>query len=337
MRLAILFSGQGNQQPAHLEALRQAPPIAKSLAEPLTDALADSPTESLTESLAQALAARIPDVWQMPDVPLALLQTNRIAQPLIFASQLALWQQLAQRLPRPVAVAGYSLGEMAACCVAGCFSAEEGIALCAERAAAMDACIDTPAGLLAIAGLPAACSEALAADCGLAVAIRNGPDHLVLGGPEPGLQRAARQAEQLGAARVVRLGVTTPSHTPWLAAAAERFARRLASLHPGLHAQPQPQAQRLTTPVFSAIDGRPAWQGPAALQALARQIDHPLDWTACQDAIAERQPDAILEIGPGNALARMWAERHPHIPIRASDEFRSVEGIVEWVEKQGRG
>ncbi len=315
MRLAILFSGQGNQQPAHLEALRQALPIAKSITE--------------------ALAEHIPDVWQMPDVPLALLQTNRIAQPLIFASQLALWQQLAQRLPRPVAVAGYSLGEMAACCVAGCFGAEEGIALCAERAAAMDACIDTPAGLLAIAGLPAASSEALAADYGLAVAIRNGPDHLVLGGPEPGLQRAAQQAEHLGAARVVRLGVTTPSHTPWLAAAAQRFATHLATHLASPHLEPHPQ--RLTTPVLSAIDGRPASQSQAALQALARQIDHPLDWTACQDAIAERQPDAILEIGPGNALARMWAERHPHIPVRAGDEFRSVEGIVEWVEKQGRG
>lgn len=311
MRLAILFSGQGNQQPAHLEALRHAPPAAQSITE--------------------ALAAQIPDLWRMPDPPLALLQTNRIAQPLIFASQLALWRQLAPHLPRPMALAGYSLGEMAACCVAGCFTAEEGVALCAERAAAMDACVDTPAGLLAIAGLPAASSEAIAADCGLAVAIRNGPDHLVLGGPEPALQHAARQAEHLGAARIVRLGVTTPSHTPWLTPAAERFAAHLDSLHP------EPHTQRLTTPVLSAIDGRPATQRQAALQALARQIDHPLDWTACQNAIAERQPDAILEIGPGNALARMWAERHPHIPVRASDDFRSVEGIVEWVGKQGRG
>ncbi len=311
MRLAILFSGQGNQQPAHLEALRHAPPAA--------------------ESITEALAAQIPDLWRMPDPPLALLQTNRIAQPLIFASQLALWRQLAPRLPRPMALAGYSLGEMAACCVAGCFTAEAGVALCAERAAAMDACVDTPAGLLAIAGLPAASSEAIAADCGLAVAIRNGPDHLVLGGPDPALQHAARQAEHLGAARIVRLGVTTPSHTPWLTPAAERFAAHLASLHP------EPHTQRLTTPVLSAIDGRPASQSQAALQALARQIDHPLDWTACQNAIVERQPDAILEIGPGNALARMWAERHPHIPVRASDDFRSVEGIVEWVGKQGRG
>lgn len=329
MRLAILFSGQGNQQPAHLEALRQTLPPTQG------PGLAAPPADSPAPSLVQTLAAHIPDVWQMPDVPLALLQTNRVAQPLIFASQLALWQQLAQRLPRPVAVAGYSLGEMAACCVAGCFTAEEGIALCAERAAAMDACIDTPAGLLAIVGLPAAKSEALAADCGLAVAIRNGPDHLVLGGPEPALQRAAAQAEHLGAARVVRLGVTTPSHTPWLAAAAQRFATHLATHLASPH--PEPHSQRLTTPVLSAIDGRPASQSQPALQALARQIDHPLDWTACQDAIAERQPDAILEIGPGNALARMWAERHPHIPVRASDEFRSVEGIAEWVGKQGRG
>ena len=71
------------------------------------------------------------------------------------------------------------------------------------------------------------------------------------------------------------------------------------------------------------------------MDALARQISTPLDWDACLGAVLEMQPDAVLEIGPGNALARMWAERAPQVPVRASDDFRSVEGIAAWVKARG--
>lgn len=300
MRLAILFSGQGNQQPEHLRRLRaEAPP-----------------------ALAAALATAIPSVWHDAEVTPAALLANRVAQPLIFALQASLWQQLRPGLPRPVCVAGYSLGEMAACCAADAFSVDDGLALCGARAQLMDACVAGPAGLLAIVGLPAAAVTALAAECGLAVAIRNGPDHFVLGGPEAGLARAASLAEGQGAARVVRLGVTTPSHTPWLAEASRAFAARLQPFSAG----------RLAFPVLSAIDGRPARHGADATAALARQISTTLDWAACLDAVAEMQPDAVLEIGPGNALARMWSERETAVPARATDDFRSVEGILAWVQ-----
>jgi len=202
MRLAILFSGQGNQLPAHLERLR----------------------ESVAPELGAALSRAIPSVWAVSELPAGELQANRVAQPLIFALQMNLWRQLQPHLPRPVCVAGYSLGEMAACCAAGAFPAEAGLGLCATRAGLMDACVEGPAGLLAVIG---------------------------------------------------------------------------------------PRAPEM--------------------EALARQISTPLDWDACLGAVLEMQPDAVLEIGPGNALARMWGERESAVPVRASDDFRTVAGIIEWV------
>jgi hypothetical protein len=41
------------------------------------------------------------------------------------------------------------------------------------------------------------------------------------------------------------------------------------------------------------------------MDSLARQISTPLDWEACLSAVLEMQPDVLLEIGPGNALARI--------------------------------
>jgi len=88
---------------------------------------------------------------------------------------------------------------------------------------------------------------------------------------------------------------------------------------------------RLAFPVLSAIDATPARTGRAALNALARQICTPLDWATCLQTVLEMQPDVVLEIGPGNALARLFAELAPNVPVRACDDFRSREGILSWV------
>ncbi|MDE2566320.1 MAG: ACP S-malonyltransferase, partial [Burkholderiales bacterium] len=66
-------------------------------------------------------------------------------------------------------------------------------------------------------------------------------------------------------------------------------------------------------------------------RALAAQIDHPLPWDRCLDAIAERRVRCVLELGPGSTLARLWAERHPAVPARSIDEFRSAAAVRRWV------
>ena len=301
MRLAILFSGQGHQQSSHLDALR----------------------EGISPELATVLAKAIPTVWEATSPIAGEIQVNAVAQPLIFGYQTKLWQQLQSALPRPVCVAGYSLGEMAACCVAGAFPVVAGVDLCTRRAELMDSCMNEPAGLLAVLGLGAEAVAELASQCGLAVAIRNAPDNFVLGGRAHGLVPAERLAEAAGAKRVVRLAVSTPSHTPLLAAASAGFAAHVHAYREG----------RLAFPVLSAIDGRAAHRATDGMDSLARQISTPLDWEACLSAVLEMQPDVLLEIGPGNALARMWSERDTGVPVRASADFRTVAGIVDWVRQ----
>lgn len=305
MRLAILFSGQGGQRPEHWQQVAGAP------AGPLREA---------AESALPGLAAGGP-----PPGPEALAR-NGLAQPLIFAQQMLLWRQLQPRLPRPVCAAGYSLGELAACCAAGAFDAESGLMLAAERAQLMDDAAAGEHGMLAVLGLDEALVSERAAACGLAVAIRNAPRHLVVAGPRSGIDAATAAFAEAGASRLVPLAVRTPSHTARLAPAAESFAARLGARFGGL------PDSRLAFPVFSAIDATPARRRGEALAALARQICTPLDWAACQQAVLEMQPDAVLEIGPGNALAKLFAERAPAVPVRASDDFRSLDGIVGWVE-----
>ncbi len=301
MRLALLFSGQGGQTAAHWQQVRDG--VAGELREallPVLPGIADQNATVSPEKLAK----------------------NKFAQPLIFAQQMLLWGQLQSRLPRPICAAGYSLGEMAACSAAGAFTPVEGIALCAERAAAMDDAVAGEHGMLAVLGLDDALVDTLAAQAGLAVAIRNAPRHLVVAGPLAGITTAAGKFEAAGASRLVHLAVRTPSHTPLLARAAVDFKKHLDLL----------PDRRLAFPVLSAIDATPARTARPALAALARQICTPLDWAACLQAVREMQPDAVLEIGPGNALAKLFGELAPEIPVRACDDFRSIDGVVRWLE-----
>lgn len=301
MRLALLFSGQGGQRIEHWQQVQAG--VAGELGEALSRVL---------HGIADPTVAVDPEI----------LAKNSVAQPLIFAQQMLLWEQLQSRLPRPICAAGYSLGEMAACSAAGVFSASDGLALCAERAALMDGAVSGEHGMLAVLGLDERLVVTLADEAGLAVAIRNAPRHVVVAGPLAGIAAVARKFEAAGASRLVQLAVRTPSHTPVLSAAAVDFKKRLDFL----------PDRRLSFPVLSAIDATAARTARPALAALARQICTPLDWAACLQAVVEMQPDAVLEIGPGNALTRLFGELAPSIPARACDDFRSVEGIVRWVE-----
>ena len=299
MRIAVLFSGQGNQQPDHFMRLRQ----------------------GAGPDLAAALQKALPTLWDADPPPSEALSPNRIAQPLIFGLQLQLWVALAPRLPRPICFAGYSLGEMAACCAAGLFTPATGIALCSARARLMDVAVSEPAGMLAISGLARMQIQELTAGTTAQIAICNGADQFVIGGLIADLDSLAEAAESVGALRVARLAVTTPSHTALLASATAQFPDLVAASC----------ANRLTERVLSAIDGRRLSTAEQAITALARQLSMPLDWATCMDAVAEHQPDRVLEVGPGAALARLWAGRFPAIPVRAVDEFRSLDGVVEWV------
>lgn len=301
MRLALLFSGQGGQRPEHWQQVQA------------------GATGELGVALSRVLLGIAdPTVAVDPEK----LVKNSIAQPLIFAQQMLLWGQLQARLPRPVCAAGYSLGEMAACSAAGAFTAVDGIALCAARAEAMDRAVAGEHGMLAVLGLDETLVAALAEEAGLGVAIRNAPQHLVVAGPRAGIVAVASKFEAAGASRLVHLAVRTPSHTPLLSTAAVDFKKWLDLL----------PERRLSFPVLSAIDATAARTARSALEALARQICTPLDWAACLQTVVEMQPDAVLEIGPGNALTRLFSELAPSIPARACDDFRTLDGIVAWVQ-----
>jgi [acyl-carrier-protein] S-malonyltransferase len=274
------------------------------------------------DAIVRAMSEKLgtPD-WRSAIADASWTERNANAQTLLTGLALAAWHQVSTALPAPSAIAGYSVGELAAFSAAGVFDAECALKLSARRAEAMDRCAEqAPGGMLAVAGLDGSAIDQLCASAGVAVAIRIGAGNVVLGGPHARLDEAERAAASLGGARCTRLRVGVASHTPWMRAAADAFLRTLSDV-------------RFTAPrtaLFSNALDR-VLDGASARKALSAQIASTVRWDDCMDNIHARRVSCVLEIGPGQALARMWNERYPQTPARSCDEFRSVAGIAKWV------
>jgi [acyl-carrier-protein] S-malonyltransferase len=303
MSWALVFSGQGMQHPGMLAWLQQ-------------------------DELLAELDTRLGADWRARLAEPDDAGNNRRAQLLLTTTACAAWAQLQPlllaRLGPPALIAGYSVGELAAFAAAGVFDATSAIELAGRRADCMDAAAAAaPAtGLLGLSGAPAGAVAELCARFDLDVAIRIDLGSAVLGGPQPALHAAADAAAAQGW-RCTPLNVALASHTRWMQAAAESFGRVLA----------QVDLQPPALPLFSNALGR-VRHAAQARTALASQIATTVRWDDCLDAIAAQRVRAVLEIGPGQALARMWRDRHPDVPARSADEFRSAQAVAAWLVRQ---
>ncbi|PDQ22724.1 hypothetical protein CN311_01910 [Mesorhizobium sanjuanii] len=304
--VAIVCSGQGKQGPGMFDVVASEPEA-----------------EPIFAAAGRVLDSRDPRdlVRQGGDV----IHRNDVAQVLCCTAALAVWAVIGTSIPRPLVVAGYSAGEVPAWAIAGVIEASSAFDLVAHRAAAMDEATHEPSGLAAIVGLRRDVVDGLCRAYGLDVAIINGLLHFIVGGRAADLRRALADATARGAIRATMLPIHVASHTPFLKSASERFGGLLSET--GAEAV-LPRDVRL----ISGIDGRPVRSVAEGLVKLAVQISTTVDWAACMDACRASRPARVIELGPGDALARMMAEFEPGIPARSVADFRSVAGLRRWME-----
>jgi [acyl-carrier-protein] S-malonyltransferase len=297
--LAILCPGQGTQHPGMLDLVE-------------TNAHA----HRVLEDAASSLGADVRMWLREPDD----IAHNVIAQPLICVSQLAIWRALRDALPAPSLFAGYSVGELAAYGCAGALDTPTLCRLAHARALAMDDALHGRlGGMMLVDGLARGDVERLCAGHDASVAITISASRSIVGGLASDLDAIAASARARGA-RIERLRVHTPSHTSLLDAAVAPF--RMA-----LEGSPiaAPRA-----PVLAGIDGSLVSTRAEAIAALSRQLARTVDWAGCTDTAYERGCRVFLELGPGSALSRMMRERFPDAHARSIEDFRSLEGVVQW-------
>src|ERR1700722_6484763 len=159
------------------------------------------------------------------------LHADKVGQILCCTQAMAAWTVLSAKVPRPLVVAGYSVGELAAWGVAGLLDHKGVLDLVVQRAAAMDKATTEPSGLVAIRGLRRDALDPICKAHGAYVAIVNAEDQMLVGGTRKALDAIVHDAQAAGAERTTVLPVAVPSHTPLLAEASASFRQALAKAH----------------------------------------------------------------------------------------------------------
>ena len=222
------------------------------------------------------------------------LRDTRIAQPAIVMTSLQWIEWLRRVGVAPAAVAGHSLGEIAALVAAQLLSEDEAADIVRLRAEACAAEGVAPGGMLALkCGLETAQALLAAAmDTGYAVVANdNAPDQVVVSGDPQALAAIAELARQRGV-EAVRLNVSKAFHSRHMAAAAEALGRL---------DQIQGEARDAQLAFFSGVQGGLAPTRFDPFAYVAAQITAPVRFREAVVALAA-SCDLLLEVGPGSVL-----------------------------------
>jgi len=274
--LVIVAPGQGAQSPGFLQPWLEDPTFAERLEWLSTVAgldLAHYGTEADADTLRE----------------------TQIAQPLLvgtgLVAALELFPHPHDAFSRIGAVAGHSVGELAAAAGARVITAEQAMVLVRERGRVMaDAAAATATGMTAVLGGER--EEVLASlqRHGLTAANDNGPGQIVAAGTTE--QLAALADDPPAKARLAPLSVAGAFHTVHMKPAVARLAQlaRAVSTH-------DPR-----TPLISNRDGQVVHDGRDVMARIVGQIANPVRWDLCMDAMLDLGVTGLLEMPPAGTL-----------------------------------
>ncbi|HLZ96965.1 MAG TPA: acyltransferase domain-containing protein [Steroidobacteraceae bacterium] len=251
------------------------------------------------------------------------LSINHVSQILTVTAALAVSACVTDLLGKPIVVAGYSVGEMAAWSLAGIWTAEEALRLTDVRARLMESAAAQPGRLGYIRGLDRDALHRLLEKHCCEIAITNPGNLVVIGGAEQDVTDLCHEAAAQRTARSGLLAVKIASHTARLERACEPFRQALEA------SRRLPIASQHI--LLAGGDGERIFSAYAAMAKLARQVARPIDWSVTLQAVAELGVSKMLDLGPGHALADMMQGFHPSIRCYSADGFRTMDGLRNWI------
>ncbi|MBV9356145.1 MAG: ACP S-malonyltransferase, partial [Chloroflexi bacterium] len=244
--------------------------------------------------------------------PLARLTQTEVAQPAVVATSLAALAALracGEVALEPIAVAGHSVGEVAATCAAGALDEEATLRLVCERAEAMAcACELVDGTMAAVLGLDealvsAVCAEASGSDGAVELANVNAPGQIVISGERAAVERAIAGARAAGARRALPLTVGGPFHSRYMEPAEPRLRRTLAGV----------ALQTPGMPLAANVSGELLRSAEQVRGELTEQVARPVRWVACLRQLRDFGCDRFLELGPGQVLTGLVKRTLPDV------------------------
>lgn len=272
-KIAFVFAGQGAQTTGMGQTLQQAGGKAAEIF-----ALADTIRPGTSTQCFTAGA----------DVLNLTINT----QPCVFTVDLAAAEALREKGVVPHAVAGFSLGELAALTFAGCIEQQASFSLVTRRAELMhEAAAAQPGSMAAVLRLDDETVENLCRQFNNLWPVNyNADGQLVVAGDAQQIP-AFCEAVKASGGIAKQLAVSGAFHSPFMQNAATRFLQELEGYT--LTVNPE-------MPVYANLTAAP-YAGDIK-QTLASQIHSPVLWKQTMLQMHQDGFDTFIEVGPGKTL-----------------------------------
>lgn len=232
--------------------------------------------------------------------PIETLTLTANVQPAILATSIAMFR--AAKIPMADFVAGHSLGEYTALCVAGAISLADAIKLVRLRGESMQTAVPAGHGAMAVIlgieidALQKVCEKAESETGGICdIANDNCPGQIVISGANNAIERAMELAKENGAKRAMKLALSVPPHSRLMEPVVDVMKKALDEIE-------------IKTPIVPIISNKtclPMTDVNEIKDALLYQITHGVRWRESVLNMVNLGITDLTEIGPGNALIGM--------------------------------
>lgn len=248
------------------------------------------------------------------------LKMTENTQPCLYLAALAGALALREAGITADAVAGFSLGEIAALAHAGAYSPEEGFRIVCRRGELMaQAARENPAAMLAVVKLPPETIEAVCEKHADTYPVNyNSADQTVVALAKDECESFSADIKSAGG-RTIPLAVSGGFHSPFMNEASRLFGEFLADAD--ISAPALPAYSNCTAKVY----------GDDVRGLLEKQINNPVRWRDIVLEMSSAGIDTFIEVGAGSTLAKLVKKTLPDARVFSAGGYDDIRNIAEAV------
>lgn len=312
MKYAFVFPGQGSQFVGMGKELAENFATAREVFEQVNDALSQDLFKIMTEG---------------PDTQLTLTVNT---QPALMAFSMAVVKVLEKDFgidlkSKASYVAGHSLGEYSAACTAGVFSLTDTAKLLRWRGQAMQSAVPLGVGsMAAVLGLSYKDIDALLDACSggkdICVAANDNSDgQVVISGTTAAIDKAMQIASEFGARKCVKLAVSAPFHSPFMAPAADVMARKFMEV----------EARDAQIPLIANVLASPITDHKEIIKHLIEQVTGTVRWRETMEFLHQEGITDLVELGAGKVLSGIAKRGYKDINSISVGSIQEIEELAK--------